>query len=46
MEEFVKRCLVHVFNIEARSGVTAMMSAVQNGHGDIVALLLQTVSAS
>ena len=46
MEEFIKHCPAHVFDVAAGNGFTAMMSAVENGHGDIVALLAQKVSAS
>jgi len=44
MEEFIKRCPAHVFDVRADSGFTPMLTATENGHGDIVALLAQMVS--
>lgn len=42
MEEFIKRCPAHVFDVRADSGLTPMLIASEKGHGDIVALLAQT----
>ena len=44
MEQFIKRCPAHVFDTRSDSGFTPMLTATENGHGDIVALLAQMVS--
>ena len=44
MEEFIKRCPAHVFDVRSDSGLTPMLMATEKGHGDIAALLAKTVS--
>ena len=46
MEEFIKYCPAHVFDVRAGSGFTLMLTATEKGHGDTVALFAQIVSTS